>query len=390
MRIIKIFNRRRLPGGEDYVFDKVAKLLKQKDEYVYLWIRSNSELGSGLLGKMKAFIMGIYSPAAGREMNRIIDLECPDVVHAHNILPMFSPSVLVACRRKRVPVVLHCHSYLLTCPTTFHFNKGKLCEKCLGGREYWCIIKNCRNNIFESISYALRNLLARKCNLFSDNVTLLITLSEFARCKLIDAGFREDRVVVLPNMVHIPEPGIDQGTGEYAAYSGRLSPEKGVDTLLTAAARLSKLSVCIAGDGPLYSELVKKAPENATFVGWLEGKKLDAFYRKARFVIVPSVWFEPFGVVAIEAMSHGLPVIASRIGGLSEIIENGVTGFLFEPGNAKDLADKMKLLWEDINLCRRMGEAARERAMREYSDEVYYKRLTNIYKKAISIGKKDI
>jgi len=390
MRIIKILNRRRIPGGEDYVFDKVAKLLKQKDEYVYLWIRSNSELGSGLLGKMKAFIMGIYSPAAGREMNRIIDLECPDVVHAHNILPMFSPSVLVACRRKRVPVVLHCHSYLLTCPTTFHFKDGKICERCLGGREYWCVIKNCRNNIFESIGYALRNIIARKMRFFSNNVTLFVALNEFARGRLVNSGFREDRVVVLPNMVYIPAAGIDAGNGEYVGYSGRLSHEKGVDTLLGAARKFPFLSVRIAGDGPLYSELKRGSPENVSFVGWLDAGQLNEFYRKARFVVVPSKWFEVCPIVILEAMANGLPVIASKIGGLPEIVENGVTGFLFEPGNAKDLADKMKLLWEDINLCRRMGEAARERAMREYRDEVYYKRLTNIYKKAISIGKKDL
>lgn len=387
MKIVKIFNRRKIQGGEDSVVKGITDLLIQRGEYVYSWHRSNSELGDGLSGKMKAFIWGIYSTSAARAMAGIIKQENPDVVHAHNLFPLFSPSVTAVCRRNRIPVVYHCHSYLLTCPTTFHFQKGKLCERCMGGREYWCILKNCRANIFESIAYALRNAIARRLRLFSDNVTFLIALSEFAKRRLVNAGFRESQIVVLPNMVRVPERAIDSADGEYVAFSGRFSPEKGMDTLLMASTLLPHLSVRLAGDGPLLSKLIAKAPQNVSFVGWLNRIQLASFYEKARFVVVPSIWSEVFGMVAIEAMSYGLPVVASRLGGLAEIVKDGITGLLFNPGDPDDLAEKMKMLWQDKELCSRMGMAARERVILEYSEDVYYKRLMAVYKKAIDINK---
>ena len=367
------------------MIETIDGLLKEKGNSVYSWTRSNAELGTGLAGKMRAFLGGMYSPAAGRAMARLLERETPDIVHAHNLYPLFTPAVLAACRQKNIPVVLHCHSYLLTCPTTFHFRGGQLCDRCLGGREYWCLLHNCRRSVFESAGYALRNALARKLELFTENVTLFIALSEFARHWLIDAGFRSEQVVVLPNMIPVPDATADPADGEYAAFSGRLSPEKGVSALLAAAAQLPHIPVKLAGNGPQSAHLSEQATLNVTFSGWRDRTEMAGFYRKARFAVVPSVWHEPFGMVAIEAMSHGLPVIASRRGGLPEIVDDGVTGLLFEPGNVGDLADKMALLWENKKLSRQMGLAAREKVCREYSTEVYYRRLLAIYRKAIAI-----
>ena len=133
-------------------------------------------------------------------------------------------------------------------------------------------------------------------------------------------------------------------------------------------------------------ELVKRAQANVMFMGHMNRDRLVRFYRNARFLVVPSIWFETFGLVVVEAMSQGLPVIASRIGALPEIVEDGVTGFLFDPGKIKELMSKMKLLWENEDLCREMGKAARRKAMQDYSEDVYYKRLMAVYKKAIEIN----
>lgn len=385
MKIVSLFNSRRVWGGEDLVIETIAGLLRKKGDSLYSWIRSNAELGTGLAGKLRAFFSGIYSPAAERAMTRLIEREEPDIVHVHNLYPLFSPAVLSACRQRNVPVVLHCHSYLLTCPSTFHFRDKQLCDKCLGGREYWCLLNNCRGSVFESAGYALRNAVARKFELFSENVTLFIVLSEFTRCWLIDAGFRAEQVVVLPNMISVPETTVDPADGEYAAFSGRMSPEKGVSVLLTAATQVPNIPVQLAGDGPQSNLLLAQAPRNVIFGGWRGRTEITDFYRKARFVVVPSVWHEPFGMVAIEAMSHGLPVIASRRGGLPEIVDDGVTGLLFEPGDAVDLADKMAILWNDKELCRRMGFAGREKVIRKYSEDVYYMHLQTIYRQAIEI-----
>jgi glycosyltransferase involved in cell wall biosynthesis len=188
-------------------------------------------------------------------------------------------------------------------------------------------------------------------------------------------------------MVSLPNAEVDPAGGKYIAYAGRFSVEKGIDILLEAARKSPELPVSLAGDGPIMPQLVAKAPENARFVGALHRAELAGFYRKARFLVVPSLCFESGSLVTAEAMSHGLPVIASRIGGLPEMVEDGVTGLLFEPGDAEDLAGKMKLLWEGSRLCRKMGRAGREKAMRQYNGDLFYKRLIAVYEKAIEVGK---
>ncbi len=201
---------------------------------------------------------------------------------------------------------------------------------------------------------------------------------------MIDAGFLKEGIIVISNPVVVPDSEVDASGGKYAAYAGRISTEKGIDTLLAAASETG-LPVHLAGDYSSMPELVKTAPKSAQFMGLLNPDQLGSFYRGARFLVISSICFETFGLVAAEAMSQGLPVIASRIGGLPEVVEDGVTGLLFEPGNAKDLAKKLKFLWHNPDLCKKMGHAGRVKAVREYSNDVYYRRLTEVYEKAISL-----
>lgn len=156
-------------------------------------------------------------------------------------------------------------------------------------------------------------------------------------------------------MVPIPKSGVDPAEGKYIAFAGRISEEKGILTLFSAAARLPGMEVRVAGNGPLINELTRVAPRNVKFSGLLGPSQISAFYQQSRFLVSPSIWFETFGLVAAEAMSYGLPVIASRIGGLPEIVDDGITGFLFEAGNSEDLARKIELLWYNPDLCRQMG-----------------------------------
>ncbi len=284
----------------------------------------------------------------------------------------------------RTPVVMSLHNQNLTCPKADHLYQGKPCEKCFGGREYHCVLQNCRENLFESIAYALRSGVARRLRLFRRNVTRFIALSRYARGRLIQAGFDAKRIVALPNMVDIDgPPPADSAAGQYIGFAGRLSPEKGVDTLLEAARRVNA-PLKIAGEGPQGDELRRMKPANAEFVGRLPAEQMRSFYRGARFLVLSSTAFEMCPLVISEAMSYGAPVIASRIGGVDELVDDGVTGLLFEPGNAADLAEKMKLLWNSPQLCRRLGRAGYEKAEREYGEQSYVRRLIEIYQGAIA------
>lgn len=389
MKILQLYNKRdTVWGGEDYVVENTIQILEQKNEQVISWILSNSDLMSRFDGKLRAFTYGIYSPPMQHAMAEVIKREQPDIVHVHNLYPFFSPSVLIACRRARVPVVLHYHSHFLTCPTSWHFRDGEICERCTGGREYWCILKNCRGNIVESIGYALRSAVARKFRLFADNVTLFITTADFTKQRLVEAGFSKDRVVVVPCAITLATSTTNPSIGKHVVYAGRLSSEKGVETLIAAARLLPQLQFLIAGDGPIRKELEGIAPENVTFVGWLNKTQLSDFYSKARLAVVPSRWLEPFGLVVTDAMSNGLPVVAARIGGPAEIVEEGVTGFFFQPGNSMDLAEKINNLWTIPDLCQQIGQAGREKVIQVYTEDIYFKRLLAVYNKAIEISNK--
>jgi len=391
VKVLQIYNEQRSRfGGEPAVIDATLRVLLQNGHETRLVTKSSRVLENSVLKRMYAFWGGIYNIGAGREMRRLIEKDRPDVVHVHSVYPMFSPSILVACRRKNVPVVMTVHSHNLTCPTWYHLYKGRVCEECVGGHEYRCVIKNCRNNILESSAYALRSAVARRFRLFHDNVSVLIVMTPFAKAKLLRAGFRADQIAVVPNPASVREAAADPAAGEYVAFAGRISSEKGIDTLLAAAAQMPDVPFKVAGDGPALLELQGKAPRNVEFVGRLGPKELSEFYCRSRMLVVPSVCFEQFPMVVLEAMGRALPVIGSRIGGLPEIIEEDRTGNLFEPGNPEDLAKKVRRLWEHPQLCRRMGIAGREKVVREFTEQAYFHNLMAVYQSAIQRSKSDV
>jgi glycosyltransferase involved in cell wall biosynthesis len=384
MKAYQVYNEQRSRlGGEPAVVETTMRVLAQNGHVSRLVMKSSRVLESSILKRISAFFGGVYNIRAYHEMRRLLEEDRPDVVHVHSVYPMFSPSILVACRRAGVPVVMTVHTHNLTCPAWYHLYRGRVCEDCLGGHEYRCVLKNCRENIFESSGYALRNAFARVFRLFHDNVTMIIVMTRFAKERLMRAGFRKDQIVVIPHATSVIESAVERRVGEYVAFSGRISPEKGVDVFLYAAALMPDVPFKVAGDGPARSELMAKAPRNVEFVGRLGFDDLVAFYQRSRILVAPSLWFEPFGMVVVDAMALGVPVIASRIGGLPDVVDDGVTGLLFEPGNREALVGQLRLLWNDPELCRQMGKAAREKVLRGYTQDAYYHNLMAVYQTAI-------
>jgi glycosyltransferase involved in cell wall biosynthesis len=382
MKLLTLFNEYRATfGGEYKVIADLAKLYEQHQIEALLVTRSSKDLD--FADKCRAFVHGIYSIPAKRDMVELLEAERPDLVHAHNLYPFFSPSVLVACREARVPVVMTLHNYGLTCPHWSHFLRGSVCERCFHGSEVWAVLKNCQDNLIESTGYALRCAFARKRRLFHHNVTTFISLSSFAKHRMVEAGFDFDRIAVLPNFVDIPEGRADVARGRYVGFAGRLSPEKGVETLLDAARMSPDISFRLAGDGPLMQQLRSQAPPNVEFLGLIGRQELCRFYEGARILVVPSTCFEMCPTTILEGMAAGLPVIASRLGGMPELVDENTTGLLFEPGNPEDLARTVGGLWKSPETCQRMGSAGRERAVLEFNQEDYFNHLMAIYDEAM-------
>ncbi|HUG69104.1 MAG TPA: glycosyltransferase [Pirellulaceae bacterium] len=386
MKLLQIYNQyRSLFNGEEAVVELTAELVERHGGSARLMMRSSRDIGMSFAGRARAFWSGIYSREAYHSIEQVLVEDRPDVVHVHNLYPLFSPSVLVACKRAGVPVVMSVHNQQLTCPRADHLRRGRICEKCVGGGEYNCVLRNCRQNIFESVAYAARSAFARKMRLFHDNVTLFVAVSEFAKSRLVAAGFDENGIVVLRNMVAASSGPADASQGTYAAFAGRMSPEKGLHTLLQAAGGFFDCPVRLAGSGPLLEPLKRTLPANVELKGQLITSQMQPFYRGARFVVVPSITYEMCPLVILEAFSHGIPVIASRLGAQRELVTHGVNGLLFDPGNAEDLRRKMKQLWEDPDQCRRLGQAGYERVLRDHSEASYYERLIGVYRRAISM-----
>jgi glycosyltransferase involved in cell wall biosynthesis len=387
MKVLLIFNHYRSGfGGEVQVVEDYKRAIEEYGHEVFPVERYSHDIRT-IPNKVSAFGKGIYSFEAKRYIRKIIDQEHIDVVHIHNLYPLFSPSILAACKEHNVPVVMTVHNLGLICPIGLCLYKSKDCTKCMNGKEYWCIIRNCCQNIFKSLNYSLRNTVARMMGLFKNNVSCFIAPSNFIKDRLVAGGYPESRIVVLPNQVSMPKTSSDSSDDRYVAFAGRLETIKGVEILIAAARTLSEISFKIAGHGPIFPQLSKEAPDNVEFVGFLKGDELVKFYRGARFVVIPSLCFEALGLVALEAMSNGLPLIVSNRGALPEVIEEGVDGFLFEPGNHSDLADKIRFLWEKHQLCREMGEKAQEKVFLRYSKDIHMNKLINIYKNAMRNGK---
>lgn len=257
----------------------------------------------------------------------------------------------------------------------------------MGGREYWCILRNCEDSFFKSAGYAFRTAAARLRRRYYDHVDHFLCLSVFQRDLLIREGLPADRATILPNPMDLPgvEPGGPRG-GNYVAYVGRISPEKDIVTLLEAARQRGDVPFKFAGSYHRMKEAAQHNPGNCEFLGHIDAENLDRFYRNARMVVFATRCYEGFPTVLLEAMSHGLPVVCSRIGGLPEIVEDGVTGLLYKPGNVAELTEKIRMLWEDPVLCRKLGDAGRQKLQEEYAADRLLDRLLAIYEKVITEG----
>jgi glycosyltransferase involved in cell wall biosynthesis len=391
MKILIVHNEYGKFSGEEAVVAVHKKVLEEHGHEVFSFRRSSTELDRMRFGKVRAFLSGIWNSSSQMEVGRIVREQRPDVVHIHNLFPWISPSVLPECRRAGVPVVMTVHNYRLVCPNGLHMPKGRyeVCEKCCGGREYWCVLRNCEQNYFKSLGYALRTCMARRFGFFKNNVTLFACLTEFQRERLVVEGYPADHLRVIPNM-YPADVGAEmdkKGAGDFVAYVGRISPEKGIDLLLSVADRLQTIPFRLAGSCNAMPTLMSKVPANVSVLGNLASKQLLGVYCQSRFLVLCSRCFEGFPMAIVEAMVHGKAVIAPRIGGIPEIVEDGETGLLFAPGEVDELAAKIRYLWDHPELCRLMGRAGRAKALGEYSPEKLYGHLIALYNDAIEFTK---
>ncbi len=390
MKILAVHNHYQEPGGEDVAFAQERALLQRHGHHVTSYCRSNHEVAaySGLKQLVLVKQM-VWAEDTRREIASLLRRAKPDLVHVHNTFMMVSPSIYAACRDADVPVVQTLHNYRLSCPAGAFFRNGKACEECADHSLWRSVRYGCyRASRSRTAGVALMLAIHRALGTWARMVDCYIALSEFARQKFIQAGLPPEKLVVKPNFVP-SDPGERTGNGAYALFVGRLSSEKGLETLLSAWNCLQvRIPLVVVGDGPLGPEVHAQTRQcggsEIIFRGRVNRDESLAAMGGARFLILPSNCYENFPLSVAEAFSCGTPVICSRHGAIQEIIEDGRTGLHFTAGNAQDLAAKVEWAWTRPDVTERMGREARSDYELKYTPERNYKLLIDIYERVLA------
>jgi glycosyltransferase involved in cell wall biosynthesis len=388
MKLLIAHNRYRYPGGEDVVFSREEALLRSAGHDVVEYVRQNTEIQSdGILNDVKTGIRTLWASETARELRSILRKEKPQLVHFHNTFPLISPAAYYACKEAGVAVVQSLHNPRIICPAATHFREGRVCEDCLGRGIAWPgVLHACYHSSRPRTAVvAGLNAVHRLLGTWREQVDAYIVFSEFFRQRFIAAGLPPEKIFLKPHFL-TTDPGMKQELGEYALFLGRLAPEKGIRTLLKAWQSLKHIPLVIAGAGPLQEEVRKFQQGNSLVraVSHLPQQECFGLIKGARFLIWPSEGYvETFGLVAIEAFACGLPVIASRVGAMADLVEDQKSGLHFEAGNPDDLAAKVAWAWNHPLEMETIGLAARAEYMNKYTAARNYDALMQIYDAAI-------
>jgi len=409
LKFLFLNNYHYLRGGSERVFFGEIKLLKSYGHEVHSFARRHQrDLPASFsalfpediktdslhisLNSLRTLKEIIYSKETRNALSKVLEKFSPDLAHAHNIYGRLTTAILDLLHENNIPVVLTLHDYKLVCPSYKLMYDGHVCEDCRGKNFYMAVWNKChKKSIAASAVYALESYFNARFNKYSKNVQFFISPSIFLRQKLIEFGWPAHRIKYIPNYLILSDFEPQFGPGKYFLYLGRLSPEKGVATLIKAFKRVrsKNAELLIVGEGEEKKtlEALADGDERIRFTGYLAGKELTDVTRNALAVVVPSEWYENAPISVLEAMAYGKPVIASRIGGIPEVIDENETGYLFEPGNVDEMAAKLGLvLSSPQSSITEMGKAARKKVEHLYNENIHYEKLMEIYQKALRQG----
>jgi glycosyltransferase involved in cell wall biosynthesis len=383
MNVLVVHNRYREPGGEDRVVELETSLLERHGHNVLPYVLDNASITDG--NPLALAARTIWNRDVHREISRSIVRERIDVVHVHNTLPLVSPAVYYAAAAAKVPVVQTLHNYRMVCPSAVLMREGRPCVACVGRAPLAAIGHGCyRGSRAASATVSAMLMVHRAAGTWQRRVDTYVAPTEFVRGIFVAGGLPNDRIVVKPHFVD-PDPGIGWGRGRYALFVGRLSPEKGLDTLVAAWSRLrTPIPLRIVGDGPLAPLVADAASriEGVTWLGRRNRAEVQALMADAALLIFPSIFFETFGQVVIEAFAAGTPVLASAGGAGAELVSPGRTGALVTAGDADALAREVDRLFASPRHLLSMRGAARLEYESKFTAESNYEQLIAIYRNA--------
>ena len=405
MRVLQIQTYHYFRGGDSTYMFNLSRLLEERGhEVVHFAMRHPENLPSpyadhfvreidypSLLARptpaalVRVLGRSIYSAEARSRIERLIAETKPDIAHIHNIHAHLTTSILAPLEKAGIPVVWTLHDYKLICPSSDFLSRGEICERCVPNRFHHVLLRRCKRGSLGASLVAMLISLYDRATRVPSRIGRFIAPSRFLERKMIEGGFDRGRITSIPNFVYMEERGTEPD-GDYYCYIGRLSREKGVDILIGAAKRLGRGRLLILGDGPERPALERLAGEGAgiEFLGRWPADEVKATLRCAQFVVLPSRWYENLPFAVMEAFEAGKPVVASDIGGIPEMVEDGVNGLLFPVGDEEALARHIGYLLDSPSIRGEMGRRGREKAEQLYSPGYHYERIMEVYRKLLA------
>lgn len=407
MKILLVNKFNWLGGGADKYFLDLADLLAKNghqvvkfcmhhprnlpdnnSNYFVSYVDKNQK---GIFNKMRYAFRVLYSFEAKKKFAELIRQEKPDLIHIHNIYHQISPSILSVAKKFKIPVVMHLHDYKLVAPNYSLFSHGKIDTSSVGGHYWRCIMnKSFNNSYLQSVLVAIEMWFHHSLlKIYEKNISFFLAPSKFIRDFMIEAGIPSEKVIHFPYFV----AGIEKDIPEYQPgkeflYYGRLSEEKGIEIALRALALVPDACLKIIGEGKDRETLEKLSVElgvsdRVRFMGALYSEELKSEIRSARAVVVPSIWYEVFGLVNVEAAALGKLVITSEIGGISETVISGKSAWLFPAGDEKILATLLNRALENSSEVEQAGKVGRDFVLENFTSEIHWLGLKNIYAQAL-------
>lgn len=355
------------------------KNLKSEDEKYFVSQVQTDKISFSWQG-VRTVARFFWSFEARRKVKRLLKDKKIDVVHLHNFNHQISPSILSIFRKKNIPVIMTVHDYSLISPNANLFVKGKIYDKVLSYRS-WIKDRCVKNSFWASLVVTLEMFLHHKIlNVYKKNINKYICPSKFMANKLVKAGFDKDKVEVLNNFVNPINIKNRQNKEEYILHYGRLSAEKGIDILIKAMKGLPNIKLKIVGTGPQEKELKQIAGDNIEFVGYKQGDALMSIVSNAKFVVIPSIWYENYPYVVLESHILGVPTLLTNTGGLPEMVTDK-ENFLFKLGDVKELQNKISSLWNNQTLLDKTSKQVVDFVKKNNSSDAFYNKLIKMYQK---------
>ena len=384
-------------GSETYLFNLASYMKNQGHSIDYFGMQdekniagnsmqlsvSNMEFKGVTIGKVLYPFKIIYSHEARQKIRTIIEATKPDIVHLNNYNFQITPSILYEIKNYNIPVVMTLHDFQVVCPNHMMYlaSRQQVCEECKGRKYLNCARNKCiHNSRIKSLLAAFEGALYYKLGTYEKYIDLFIAPSHFLKNKLVEFGEKESKIKVLHNFTKESPKEYTANKQKYVLYFGRLSSEKGIDTLVKSCKKLPHIHFKFVGSGELENEL--KGVDNIEFLGFKSGTELSKLISEALFSVYPSEWYENCPMSVLESQMYGTPVIGADIGGIPELIRNNVDGLLFDPGNEDELSKKIRYLYENEKVLSQYSENCFNKA-KDFSISKYYKDLMTYYDIAI-------